>query len=75
VVDRAIETVQPLLSVKRQTVNREHASRPLVVSADAGGLGLAIVKQALEAHGQVSVRNVPGKGCVFSLNLPDSKAD
>jgi PAS domain S-box-containing protein len=30
VVDRAIETVQPLLSVKRQTVNREHASRPLV---------------------------------------------
>ena len=37
------------------------------------GLGLAIVKQALEAHsGRVSVRNVPGKGCVFSLELPDS---
>jgi signal transduction histidine kinase len=37
------------------------------------GLGLAIVKQALEAHGgRVSVRNVPGKGCVFALELPDS---
>jgi signal transduction histidine kinase len=38
------------------------------------GLGLAIVKQALEAHGgRVSVRNVAGKGCVFVLDLPDSK--
>jgi signal transduction histidine kinase len=38
------------------------------------GLGLAIVKQALEAHGgRVSVRNVPGKGCVFSLELPDAE--
>jgi len=35
------------------------------------GLGLAIVKQALEAHGgTVSVRNLPGRGCVFSLHLP-----
>jgi signal transduction histidine kinase len=38
------------------------------------GLGLAIVKQALEAHGgRVSVRNVSGKGCVFSLELPDAR--
>jgi signal transduction histidine kinase len=37
------------------------------------GLGLAIVKQALEAHGgRVSVRDLPGKGCVFALELPDS---
>jgi signal transduction histidine kinase len=37
------------------------------------GLGLAIVKQAVEAHGgQVTVRNVPGNGCVFSFDLPDS---
>ena len=35
VVDRAIETVQPLLNVKRQTVNRGAAPRPLRVSADA----------------------------------------
>lgn len=38
VADRAIETVQPLLSVKRQTVIREPAPRPLVVSADAARL-------------------------------------
>jgi signal transduction histidine kinase len=38
------------------------------------GLGLAIVKQALEAHGgRVSVLNLPGTGCVFALDLPDSK--
>jgi len=37
------------------------------------GLGLAIVKQALEAHGgTVSVRNLPGRGCVFSLALPEA---
>jgi signal transduction histidine kinase len=36
------------------------------------GLGLAIVKQAIEAHaGHVSVRNLPGKGCVFILEMPD----
>lgn len=38
------------------------------------GLGLAIVRQALEAHGgTVSVRDLPGSGCVFALELPDSK--
>jgi len=36
------------------------------------GLGLAIVKQGIEAHGgKVSVTNLRGKGCVFSLELPD----
>jgi signal transduction histidine kinase len=35
------------------------------------GLGLAIVLQAAEAHGgTVKVRDVPGVGCVFSLDLP-----
>lgn len=35
------------------------------------GLGLAIVKQALEAHGgRVTIQNLPGKGCIFSLELP-----
>lgn len=38
------------------------------------GLGLAIVKQAAEAHGgTVSVHNLPGRGCVFSLELPCAK--
>lgn len=37
------------------------------------GLGLAIVQQGITAHGgRVSVVNLPGKGCVFSLVLPDA---
>jgi len=39
------------------------------------GLGLAIVKQAVAAHGgRTHVRNLPGHGCVFSLELPDTPA-
>ena len=35
------------------------------------GLGLAISKQAVEAHhGTIHVRNVPDKGCVFTIDLP-----
>jgi signal transduction histidine kinase len=35
------------------------------------GLGLAIARQAVEAHhGSLTVRDVPGKGCVFSITLP-----
>ena len=35
------------------------------------GLGLAIVKQAIELHGgRAAVNDLPGKGCVFSLELP-----
>jgi signal transduction histidine kinase len=34
------------------------------------GLGLAIAKQAAEAHsGVIRVHNLPGKGCVFTLDL------
>jgi signal transduction histidine kinase len=36
------------------------------------GLGLAIVKQAVEAHGgRAHVRNLPGRGCVFSIELSE----
>ena len=39
------------------------------------GLGLAIVKQAVEAHGgRARVRNLPGRGCVFSIELPESES-
>jgi len=37
------------------------------------GLGLAIVKQAIEAHGgSTHVRSLPGRGCIFSLELPEA---
>jgi signal transduction histidine kinase len=37
------------------------------------GLGLAIAMQAVQAHnGTVTVRDVPGKGCVFTIDLPAS---
>jgi signal transduction histidine kinase len=35
------------------------------------GLGLAIAKQAVDAHrGELRVHDLPGKGCVFVLDLP-----
>jgi signal transduction histidine kinase len=35
------------------------------------GLGLAIAKQAAEAHGgTIRIQNIPGKGCIFILELP-----
>jgi signal transduction histidine kinase len=38
---------------------------------DGFGLGLAIAKQAVEAHGgSIRVQSLPGKGCVFALELP-----
>jgi signal transduction histidine kinase len=39
------------------------------------GLGLAIAKQAMDAHnGSIQLRNLPGKGCVFTLVLPQIAA-
>jgi signal transduction histidine kinase len=35
------------------------------------GLGLSIARRSVEANGgRLSVRNVPGCGCVFTLELP-----
>ena len=35
------------------------------------GLGLAIARQAVDAHGgSIRVQNVPGKGCIFVLEIP-----
>ncbi len=37
------------------------------------GLGLAFSQQAVEAnHGEISVRSLPGHGCVFVIDLPRS---
>ena len=39
------------------------------------GLGLSIARQAVRAHdGDISVRNIPGKGCVFTIDLPLTEA-
>jgi signal transduction histidine kinase len=38
--------------------------------ASGYGLGLAIVKQAVDAHGgRLQIQDVPGKGCIFALEL------
>lgn len=38
------------------------------------GLGLAITREAVEARGgHLSVRNLPGKGCIFSVKMPASR--
>jgi signal transduction histidine kinase len=35
------------------------------------GLGLSIARQSVEADGgSLNVRDVPGKGCVFTMSLP-----
>ena len=35
------------------------------------GLGLSIARQAVRAHeGDIRIRNLPGKGCVFAIDLP-----
>jgi len=35
------------------------------------GLGLAIARQAVRANaGDIHVRNMPGKGCIFTIDLP-----
>ncbi len=43
------------------------------VGADTSGLGLglSISRRSVEANdGILSVRNVPGSGCVFTIDLP-----
>jgi signal transduction histidine kinase len=35
------------------------------------GLGLSIAQKAVQAHGgAITVRNMPGKGCVFTIEMP-----
>ena len=38
------------------------------------GLGLSIAKKSVEASGgSLTVRDVPGTGCVFTIDLPRQK--
>ena len=35
------------------------------------GLGLSIARKAVRAHGgDIHIRNLPGRGCVFTIDLP-----
>jgi signal transduction histidine kinase len=49
-------------------------NRDAVTRAKEGGglrLGISIARKAVEANGgKLSVHNVPGRGCVFSIDLP-----
>src|SRR4051812_39083934 len=39
------------------------------------GLGLTIAAQVVDAHsGSIDVQDVPGRGCVFAINLPAAEA-
>ena len=46
---------------------------------DRSGLGLSIARQAVRAHGGDilirSIRNMPGKGCVFTIEVPLAPED
>jgi signal transduction histidine kinase len=38
------------------------------------GLGLCIAREAVQAHGgDISARDIPGKGCVFVVRLPAAR--
>ena len=40
------------------------------------GLGLSIARKAVRAHGgEISIRNLPGKGCVFIIDVPLAAAE
>src|SRR6185295_14262035 len=40
------------------------------------GLGLSIARKAIRAHGgEISVRNMPGTGCVFVIDIPLAPAE
>jgi signal transduction histidine kinase len=40
------------------------------------GLGLSIARNAVRAHGgEISIRNLPGKGCVFIIDVPLAAAE
>ena len=44
---------------------------PNEIDRAGSGLGLSIARQSVEADsGTLTVRNVPGTGCVFTINLP-----
>jgi len=57
----------------------EELFTPLIQRGDnrsGFGLGLSIARQAVQAHhGAIRVRDVPGKGCVFTIDMPAPDVD
>ena len=44
-----------------------------MITADRPGIGvgLSIARKAVRAHrGEIHIRNMPGKGCVFVIDVP-----
>ena len=40
------------------------------------GLGLSIARQAVRAHGgDIHIRNMPGRGCIFAIDVPLAAGD
>ena len=40
------------------------------------GLGLSIARQAVRAHrGHIHIRNLPGEGCIFTVDVPMAAGD
>lgn len=40
------------------------------------GLGLSIARKAVRAHGgDIHIRNIPGKGCIFVIDVPLAAED
>ncbi len=40
------------------------------------GLGLSIARKAIRAHGgDILIRNMPGRGCVFTIEIPLAEED
>jgi len=50
------------VSILRRSASHDHSGL---------GLGLSIARKAVRAHeGDILVRNMPGKGCVFAIDVP-----
>jgi len=43
---------------------------PLFTGSRRSGLGLSLARKAIRAHGgDISIRNIPGKGCAFTIEV------